>query len=107
MGSDEELRRDKLREEYLPRLLKMRILHDVVIIIPRPYPDPVERISLSKGSEVTRIDPCPCLVATEDGVRCGMSVRIHKLNSADDNQRLLQRVLVVPADALEIHPDQL
>jgi len=99
---------EKLRLEFLPRHTKMWIKQDVVIITPASDSAPLRKYALKKGAIATLMSPEPVNVATADGaIHTGSVVRIDKTLPQEDDPTVLQRVLFVPNEALEVHPDYL
>ena len=100
---------ERLKLEFLPRYLKMRIKQDIVVLTPASDTSPSRKFALKKGMEVTLMNQNPVSVATPDGaIHIGLAVRIDKnLPQEDDPTVVLQRTLFVPNEVLEVHPDRL
>lgn len=104
----DDLTKERLKLEFLPRLLKLWIKHDVVIVVPACDIAPSRQYTIKKGTIATLMDMEPVTVATADGaMHIGSIVRIDKLLPQEEDPTVLQRILIVPNEALEVHPDYL
>lgn len=96
---------------YLPSKIKLVVRESVTIVIPPGSPtSKAETVAIPKGAEATLLSSDPiCVSSADHGLRVGLLIRIDKVpdGGSGERLRLIERVVVVPVEALEIHPDEL
>jgi len=99
------------RSVYLPRNTKLVVREDVSVLIPPVnYQGNAEKITLPKGTVATLLNSDPICVGTDHGLRVGLLVRVDDIPEEKcdaRSERLIERKVAVPVEALDIHPDAL
>ena len=99
---------NEMPERNLRRKMLLRIKKSVTLVIFRPgYDSKPHKILLPKGLKVTLIDDTPSTCATTTRIATGPDVRIEETKGVDMENRWIGKAVTVPAQHLEIHPQEL
>ena len=98
----------KVTERSLRLKMLLEVKKEVTLLIfsPDPMQSPL-RLTLKKGTRVTLLGDEPASCATTERVAIGLSVRIDVNQKVDIENRFLNKVVVVPAQHLRVHSQEL